>query len=203
MRSESHERALGTGATVGQATTNYQHVYANRRHLGNVDVTDEENPVNGKVWRWEADVAAHVAQEVRDYIRDHGGMPGEPGIYAWCAKSPGTWEDSAVIAHTPCYLGQTGMAARPLAQCRCGGFCLDECLWRVGGKPCGEKECSTRDCSYPGVSFRGCSAEEIADIRKALRGIDEHLGCACEGGASCYWLRTRSISPLPTTTSPS
>jgi len=25
-----------------------------KRHLGNVDVTDEENPVNGKVWRWEA-----------------------------------------------------------------------------------------------------------------------------------------------------
>jgi hypothetical protein len=33
-------------------TQNFEHVYAGRQHLGNIETTGQ--PVNGKVWRWEA-----------------------------------------------------------------------------------------------------------------------------------------------------
>jgi len=49
---DGFNRLIKTDATVGQTTTNYEHVSAGKKHLGNIDVTNQQQPVNGKVWRW-------------------------------------------------------------------------------------------------------------------------------------------------------
>jgi len=50
---DGFNRLIKTDATVGVNTTNYEHTYDVKRHLGNIDVTNQQQPVNGKVWRWE------------------------------------------------------------------------------------------------------------------------------------------------------
>ncbi len=57
IKSPTRQSRYGDGATdatLDANTTNYEHVAAGKAHLGNIDVTDEEEPVNGKVWRWGA-----------------------------------------------------------------------------------------------------------------------------------------------------
>jgi len=52
-RRVNFNRLIKTDATVGVNTTNYEHTYAGKKHLGSIDVTNQQQPVNGKVWRWE------------------------------------------------------------------------------------------------------------------------------------------------------
>ena len=49
---DGYNRLVKTDATIGANTQNFEHVYAGRQHLGNIETTGQ--PVNGKVWRWEA-----------------------------------------------------------------------------------------------------------------------------------------------------
>jgi len=46
------------------STTNYEHTYAGKRHLGNIDVTNQQQPVNGKVWRWEGGAGTPSADPI-------------------------------------------------------------------------------------------------------------------------------------------
>jgi hypothetical protein len=51
---DGYNRLVKTDATIGANTQNFEHVYAGRQHLGNIETTGQ--PVNGKVWKWEAGV---------------------------------------------------------------------------------------------------------------------------------------------------
>ncbi|MCD6283410.1 hypothetical protein J7J84_07435 [bacterium] len=55
---DGFNRLIKTDATVLGSTTNYEHTYAGKKHLGNIDVTNQQQPVNGKVWRWEGGAGA-------------------------------------------------------------------------------------------------------------------------------------------------
>jgi len=61
---DGFNRLIKTDATVGLNTTNYEHTYAGKRHLGNIDVTNQQQPVNGKVWRWEGGAGTPSADPI-------------------------------------------------------------------------------------------------------------------------------------------
>jgi len=61
---DGFNRLIKTDATVGINTTNYEHTYAGKRHLGNIDVTNQQQPVNGKVWRWEGGAGTPSADPI-------------------------------------------------------------------------------------------------------------------------------------------
>jgi len=49
---DGFNRLIKTDATVGVNTQNFEHVYSNDLHIGSREVTNPQQPVNGKVWRW-------------------------------------------------------------------------------------------------------------------------------------------------------
>ncbi len=49
---DGFNRLVKTDATIGANTQNFEHVYSQDLLLGSREITDPNNPVNGKVWRW-------------------------------------------------------------------------------------------------------------------------------------------------------
>ncbi len=58
---------MKTDATVGQTTQNFEHVYSHDLHLGSREVTNPNNPVNGKVWRWGEGAGPEVIEAPQRY----------------------------------------------------------------------------------------------------------------------------------------